>query len=188
MFLCRCFFVFFLSSIIKLMNTRTIIIANTMVSIGELIMLYGSTKKDKRKVLIIQIISILFMIFSNLLLKGYSGVVVNILAIVRNLVTLSGHGSRRMSLLFVGLCVVLGISFNNRGLLGYLPILANISQTAVISSGKASTRQIHFVLSFSCFCWLIFDLMIQSYAGALLDLINSVSYLFHGLTTAKENQ
>lgn len=170
------------------MDALAVILGNILMLIGQLVIIYASSSQNKIKILFMQLIAIFFIIIANLLLKGYSAVVVNVLAIVRNLLTIYGLGNRFTSVLLLIAAVVLGVRFNNRGIIGYLPIVANVSQSAVILSEKANVKMLKLVIAFASLCWVVFDLAIQAYTGAALDLLMVMAYLYGGLKKERETK
>ena len=105
---------------------NNILIANILAFIAQMISIYMSTRNNKGKILSVQIVSMVLLSLSSFLLKGYSAVVIDALAIVRNIVVLKQIQNRYLDLSFVILTVVLGVAFNNRGFIGLLPIVANV--------------------------------------------------------------
>ena len=158
-----------------------VLLANILTVIGESTLFIASTRKNKKEILIFQIICMSFMTVASYLLKGYSGIVMGILGIARNILSIKNIGSRPISYIFIGMAIVFGAYFNNNGILGYLAIIANVSQSLFILNRKASTRQIRLACSFSSMCWCLYNLAIKGYAGAAFNLTNSLSYLYNAL-------
>ena len=86
----------------------------------------SGTRKKQQQILAIQILSMIFYGAGAIILKGYSGAVQNGVGILRNLAAIKNIKSRIIEWILIVLGVVLGIVFNNRGLLGWLPIIANL--------------------------------------------------------------
>ena len=64
---------------------REVLYANILTIIGQLITFYSSTRKQKNQILIFQIVAMAVMSCGSLLLKGYSAIVMDVVAILRNL-------------------------------------------------------------------------------------------------------
>ncbi len=158
-----------------------VLIANILMIIGEAILFVASSRKNKRDILSLQIVSMIIMGFSSYLLKGYSAIVMDVIAITRNILSIKGVGSRYLSYGFIAMAIIFGILFNNNGIFGYLPIIANVTQSVFILNSKASVRQIRFACAFSSACWTIYNIFIKGYAGAVTNLINAASYFYNGL-------
>ena len=86
------------------------------------------------------------------------------------------------SLFFIiAIAVIFGSLFNNIGILGYLPILANVVQSIVVLNKKTTARQLQFMFAFVSLCWAVYNFVIKAYAGAVFDAINMLSFLFNGI-------
>ena len=103
---------------------NVVLTANLLIIIGQLIGLFASTRNDKKQILIWQCVSMAVMSSSSILLKGYSAVVQDVISITRNILSLCSLSSKGLQIAFVVAAVVLGILFNNRGILGLLPMAA----------------------------------------------------------------
>ena len=159
-----------------------VLIANILMIIGEAILFVASSRKNKMHILLLQIVSMFVMGIASYLLKGYSAIVMDVIAITRNILSIKGIASRYLSYTFIAMAIIFGVLFNNNGIFGYLPIIANVTQSVFILNSKASTRQIRFACAFSSSCWTIYNIIIKGYAGAMTNLINAVSYFYNGLT------
>ena len=69
----------------------------------------------------------------------------------------------------------LGVDFNNRGLLGLLPVVGNLQYTLAIFrlKGKERLLKISFLLSLVAF--VIFNFAIGNYVGVVCDSVVSVT-------------
>ena len=86
----------------------------------------SSTRKTAKGVLLVQSLSQLIYCIGTILLKGYSGAVQNAVSILRNFIAIRKIESRLLEWMLVFLGVALGLGFNNLGLIGYLPVIANL--------------------------------------------------------------
>ena len=160
---------------------NTVLLANALTFIGEIVLFIGTTRKNKRDILIFQIVCMFLASISSWLLKGYSGIVMGVLGIIRNILSINNIGSRPLSYIFIGSAIVFGCLFNNNGFLGYLAILANVSQSLAILNRKASTRKIRLACAFSSMCWCAYNLAIKGYAGAAFNIANATSYVYNAI-------
>ena len=160
---------------------NTILLANIIMIIGEGFFFLGSTRKDKRSILLCQIASMLIMGVASFLLKGYSAIVMDAVGIVRNILSINNISSSFLSYLFIVLTIVLGILFNSNSLWGILPIVANVTQSLIIHNEKVTVRQLRLASAFSSLCWAVFNFVIKGYAGMAFNIANCLSYLYHGL-------
>ena len=158
-----------------------VLLANILTIIGETALFIASTRKNKKDILIFQIVCMFLTSIASYLLKGYSGIVMGVLGIIRNVLSIKNIGSRMLSYIFIGSAIVFGCYFNNNGFLGYLAILANVSQSLFILKRTATTRQIRLACAFSSMCWCIYNLAIKGYAGAAFNIANATSYVYNAI-------
>lgn len=163
------------------MDMDNVLTANVLTIIGQLVTFYSSTRQNKKAILSFQILAMLFMSAGSLLLKGYSAIVMDGIAITRNLMSIFSLSFPGQAYVFIAIAVILGVGFNNIGPLGLLPLVANITQSIVVLNNKASARQLQFMFAFVSFCWGVYNLVIKAYAGAAFDLINMCSFLYNGI-------
>ncbi len=160
------------------MNKSTILlIAHGFTLIAQLVNLYASTRKKKNDILIWQCVFMALIGITSYLLEGYSAVVTDILGIIRNLIIIKGIENKSVDIIQMVLCIILGVYFNNNGLIGYLPIVATISQSLLLLNRRARTESVQLVCAFSSICWAVFNLGIGSYVGAVFNGLAAISYL-----------
>ena len=119
------------------------------------------------------------------MLKGYSSTVQNAVAILRNLAAMKGIKQKWIEWLLILLGVVLGVTFNNRGLIGWLPIVANLEYSTAMFCLKENARglKIAFVLNSIMFC--VFNVFILNYVGAAANLVVSIVTFAAFLSTSR---
>lgn len=130
----------------------------------------SSTQKTTKGVLLVQSLSQLIYGIGTAILGGYSGAVQNAVSILRNFVAIRGIKNRYLEWFLVALGVVLGVAFNNLGLLGLLPVVANLQYTLVIfrCGGNQRLLKISFMISVGMFA--LFNLAILNLVGAVTNL------------------
>ena len=117
----------------------------------------------------------LFYGASSLVLKGYSAVVQSSLALVRNILAIRKIHSDILEWIILILGIVLGIAFNNLGLLGYLPVIANGLYTFSIFRISHNQTALRWAFLIYLVLYAIFDLFILNYVGAAATAIAIVS-------------
>ena len=158
-----------------------VLIANILMIIGEGILFVASSRKSKKEILLFQIASMVIMAAASYLLKGYGAIVMDVIGITRNLLSIKNIASRFLTYAFISAAIIFGIMFNSNGLLGYLPIVANVSQSLIIINRKSTAKQVRIICAFSSLCWGIYNFAIKGYAGVVTNLINAASYLYHAI-------
>ena len=151
---------------------------NPSVIIGNLCSLLGTgadsistTRKNTKGMLWMQTLGQLLFGIGTFVLGGYSGVVQNVVSILRNFVAIRGIRNSFLEWTLVALGVVLGIAFNNLGFVGLLPVLANLQYTLVIFRFREQERILK--ISFSVFVVLlaVFNLAIYNVVGAVMNVV-----------------
>ena len=126
----------------------------------------SGTRKKHRQILAVQIISMLFYAAASIVLKGYSGTVQNAVGILRNLAAMKNIKSKLVEWILIVLGVVLGIVFNNRGLLGWLPVIANLEYSIAVFRFRQDARGLKYAFIINMLMFAIFNIAIMNYVGA----------------------
>jgi hypothetical protein len=95
----------------------------------------------------------------------------NVIGILRNLTAIKGIKSKVLEWSLVAAGVLLGVVFNNRGFMGLLPVFANLEYTLVIFRFSTNERALKLAFLVSSVCYVIFNVVIQNYVGAVMDAI-----------------
>ena len=160
---------------------NVVLIANLLTLIAQLVSFYASTRKSRTQVLFFQNVFMLIISAASYLLKGYSAIITNIVCVIRNSLSMKGISSSYITYGLIAFSIIFGTMVNQNGLLGYLPILANIIQTLAILDEKAGVRKVKIACGIACLLWTTFNWSIQSYVGSFFNLFNGLSYLYNGL-------
>ena len=152
------------------MNTINILIGNVCSLLAMVTDAVSSTRKTTKGVLLVQSLSQLIYLTGTIVLKGYSGAVQNAVSILRNFVAIRKIESKVLEWSLVILGVILGIAFNNLGLFGYLPVVANLQYTLAIFRFKDNdyALKISFLISITLFA--LFNLAIFNFVGLCTNL------------------
>ena len=153
------------------MNAISIIMGNICSLLAMITDSISSSRKTAKEVLMVQNISQLIYGVGSVLLKGYSGAVQNLVSIIRNLVAIKNINSKLLEWILVALGVVLGICFNNRGFVGYLPVIANLQYTLAVFRFKDNERALKISFMICMAMFVIFN-------GAILNFIGAATNLF----------
>ena len=152
------------------MNNLDLIVGNlsTLLAMGSNAI--SSTRKTANGVLWMQNVSQLIYCFSAFVLKGYSAAVQNAVSILRNLAAIANIRSKVVEWALVAAGVVLGVVFNNRGLIGLLPVLGNLQYTIAIFRCKDKERVLKLSFLISVASFVLFNFVIRNYVGVCCDL------------------
>jgi hypothetical protein len=148
----------------------------------------SSSQKKISNMLWIQNASQLFYCIGSAVLKGYSGSVQNVICIIRNLVVIKKINNKfiEWTLVFVG--VALGLYFNyvsKLGVLGLLPIIANLQYTLAVFKFKDNERILKISFLINAFLFVFFCLAIWNLVGVCTNFIVAVTTIIFLVKTKK---
>lgn len=131
----------------------------------------SGTRNKHSEIMAVQIVSQFFYAASSIALKGYSSTAQNVVAVFRNYAAMKNIKSKTLEWILILAGVVLGIMFNNRGLLGYLPIIANLEYSIAVFKLKDNERALKIAFILNVIMYAIFNVVIKNYVGAISSLI-----------------
>ena len=151
------------------MNGTELIIGNlcTLLAMGS--NAFSATRKSASGILLTQNLSQAIYCASAITLKGYSAAVQNIVSIVRNFTAARKIQSKFLEWMLVVLGVVLGIVFNNRGIVGLLPVIGNLQYTLAIFRFSDNQRVLKISFLLSVVSFAIFNAVICNFVGVAAD-------------------
>lgn len=136
----------------------------------------SASRRTGKGVLLTQIASQIFYGASAFALKGYSAVVQNAVSVLRNLCALYPRCPRWIYWVLVVFGVGFGIVFNNLGLIGWIPIVANLMYALAVFFAKGDT-----VILKTAF--LILTLMFTVFNAAILNFVGAAGNVVIVVTT-----
>ena len=154
-----------------------LICGNIVALIGSLLMVYAGTIKDRKKIIYIQTIQILAFTISTLILGGYTGTIVNLISIIRNVLCYKDNLTKHYKGLLILTSIVFSLAFNNLGALGLLPLISTVIYTIYMDVKTAIKLKL--LIIFTIIFWLIYDILIKSYTSAVFDFF---TIIFHTVT------
>lgn len=153
------------------MNTTHLIIGNLCSLLAMLTDSFSSTRKTTKDVLRVQNVSQLIYCIGTVILKGYSGAVQNVVSLLRNLAAIHNVQSKAVQWILAALGVVLGVAFNNLGLMGLLPVVANLGYTIAVFRFQNNERALKTAFMLCVFCFAIFNIALYNLVGMVSNLI-----------------
>lgn len=127
----------------------------------------SGTRKKKAHILIAQTFSLVFYGIGSVILKGYSNTAQNAVGVFRNLAAIKNVKSKTLEWTLIALGVILGIYFNNRALIGWLPIIANLEYSVAVFRFKENTSLLKLAFMINALMFAIFNFAIQNYVGTV---------------------
>lgn len=125
----------------------------------------SGTRKKYKEIMAVQIVSQFFYAASSIALKGYSSTVQNVVAVFRNLAAMKNIKSKALEWVLILAGVVLGIIFNNRGLLGWLPVIANLEYSISVFKLKDNEKYLKIAFIINMVMYAVFSAAIMNYVG-----------------------
>ena len=157
-----------------------IIIGNLASFLATITDSISSTRKTAKGMLFMQSISILFYLTASLAFRGYADTVQNVVGLGRNLSAMSEKPRKWLQWLFVVLAVVLGFYFNNQGLLGLLPIVANFQYSVAMFPFAENERALKVSFALLSVLYAVYYAFIYNVVGCvccLVVVVTTVVYL-----------
>ena len=133
----------------------------------------SSTRKKNTEILGIQILSQFFYAAGSIILKGYSSTAQNAVAVLRNLAAMKDIKSRTVEWILIALGVILGIVFNNRGLLGWLPIAANLEYSISVFRFRDNERGLKTAFMINMIMYSVFSFAILNFVGGAANIVTA---------------
>ena len=157
------------------MEQTSIIIGNMFSLCAMISDSVSDTRKKHGEIMAVQIVSQFFYGASSIVLKGYSSTAQNVVAIFRNLAAIKNIKSKAAEWTLILAGVVLGILFNNRGLIGWLPIAANLEYSIAVFRFKDSEKGLKIAFIINMVMFFAFSLAIMNFVGAAANIFVAVT-------------
>lgn len=125
----------------------------------------SASRKTARGVLLVQCVSQIIYCLGAIILRGYSAAVQNAVSVLRNLTAIRGQTPKWLQWLLVALGVVLGLLFNNIGIPGLLPVVANLEYSLAIFRFQNDERALKLAFLISVALYAVFNLFIFNVVG-----------------------
>ena len=135
----------------------------------------SGTRKKRNQILAVQMLSQVFYGVGTIILKGYSSTAQTAVALFRNLAAMKNVKSKIIEWTLILLGVVLGAVFNNRGLLGWLPIVANLEYSVAVFQFKDKERWLKLAFIINALMFLAFSISIRNYVAAVGNVVVAVT-------------
>lgn len=159
------------------MDTKMIIIYNIFGFLGAGGILLSTMVGKKENIMKVQTGGSAMLLAADILAKGYSGAVQDLVGIIRNLTVIKGIHKKWLNALFIVSGLVLGVVFNNQSFFGILPIFANFQFSCLVLWKKADEIIIKLSVFVSNVCWAIFSFHLKNYANMAINIITCISAL-----------
>lgn len=177
----------------KRMEAKDIIVGNVCSLCAMVTDSISGTRKKHGQILAFQTISQFFYGAGSIMLKGYSSTAQNLVTVLRNLAAIKEIKNKTVrqvvEWLLIALGVVLGVIFNNRGLLGWLPIVANLEYSIAVFRFKENEKALKIAFICNMLMYAVFSGVIQNYVGVAANTVvaaTTAGSLIKGKKPAKQ--
>ncbi len=154
-----------------------LVIANLLTFLATIISLSSSFFKTKKQMLIVQSTECVINGASRIIINSLSSSSQLFLCAIRNIV-FAKFNSKYLYFLFAGLFLVIGLTANNQGILGLLPIFATIQYTLWTGFSKTA-KQIRIGMIINYIPWIIHDLVVGLYISAIVMVISTIIVIYN---------
>lgn len=161
-----------------------IVIANVVDFIASMVQIYSGTIKEKKKILLLQILQLGIQTVSMLLLGAIPGAISNVLSCVRNYLCYKNIFTWPIKIILIVLSGVLTVAFNNQGLLGYLPFV--VCTVYVLFMDIKDQFKFKVLVTATFVPWIFYFLIIKTYTGAFFAATTVVTNVWTLIKMKKE--
>lgn len=157
-----------------------IVLANILFLLTVIPDTVSASRKNPKAILGWQTVSQVFYGLGAMLLSAPSAAVQNLVNIFRNLFAISDRQTRAVQWVLTVLGVVLGALFNNRGLWGWLPILASLLYSLTVIFFNHDQRKLKIAFAITLFVYAIFNIPLLNVVGVISNsvvFISTVAFL-----------
>ena len=164
----------------------TIIVGNIIALIASVLMIFVSSSKNKKKIIIYQTVQVALLALSTLILGGIAGAIINAITIIRNILCYNNKLTNTNIFIISISIIVLSLSFNNLGYIGLLPLISTVLYTMSINT--KSTIKLKSMILLNMICWGIYDFIIMSYTSAIFEFIATITSIITIYQLLKEKE
>ena len=154
--------------------TTAIIIGNMLSFAGSIVYFLSTLPKSKKGQLAVNTASSVVYIAGYVLFQTYSAIAVAAASMVRNLIAIRFEMTNRMRIAICTIMIGISICVNNTGIIGMLPVIASVISNVNICWVKDG-RRFKAVRIADIGIWIVYYLIIQNYASAVVNAISITS-------------
>ncbi len=162
------------------------LVANILAFIASLFMVYSGILKDRKKIIKVQAIEIVVFIISDIFVLGYSGAIINLISLVRNILVYYDKFDKKSIALVLILSTASVLIFNNLGIIGLFPLFA--MYIYAIFMNTKDIKRFKILMIFTMLLWAFYDMMIGLYVSLAFDILTIISCTVTLLMIDKETK
>lgn len=163
-----------------------ILIGNIIALIASFLILVISYLKEKKNIIKVQTLQVALLAISNLVLGGYTGAITNAITVIRNILCYKEKLNKVTTIIIATSITILGLVFNNSGVIGLLPLISTIIYTLFINT--KDPIKLKLLILMNLVFWGIYDFAIKSYTSAFFEFTGTISSIITIIQMTKENK
>ncbi len=152
-----------------------LIIGNIIALLASLLFVYSGILKQKNKILIAQSIQKGLSTISNIVLKGYSGAIIHVISLIRNLLCYYEKLNIVSKIIITLITIALTIIFNNLGLIGLLPLISSLIYLWFMD--VKDIVKFKYLMLITIILWGIYDLTVKSYTSFEFNVFSAITII-----------
>ena len=150
-----------------------VLLGNIVALMASLVMMYSGYVKIKKKILLWQIANIILFIISNAILGGITGVIINVISLVSNILCYKDKLNIQARSILIVLATVLSLTFNNLSFIGLFPLFAMIINIALMN--LKDVQKFKLMIITTMILWASYDIVIKSYTSCVFDILTIIT-------------
>lgn len=163
------------------MEIKRLLVGNILATIAASVFFISLGKKDKKNLIKFQIIECSISICAMFALGGIAGCINLFSALVRNILVYNNKFNKCLAVIMSIAMLSVQVIYNPYSIIGYLPILAGIVYTIVLSVTE-NIITLKKTLLINVSLWLIYSVYIMSVPNILLNIV-MIPKLLHEIKT-----
>ncbi len=123
---------------------------------------------NRKRIYLYQSVQCFLLALANIFFNSISGVTTYIICAARNVLLAYDRFTARLCIITVACVGIIGISVNNRGMIGLLPVITTALYTIVCFFAKRrSTIKMNIIVNLAL--WAVYDILIHDYVSFSVD-------------------
>ena len=132
----------------------------------------SSWSKDRKRIFLYQAMQCFLLAIANIFFLSVSGTTTYALCALRNLFIAYDRFTNKVCIIFLISVTAIGFFANNRGMIGYLPILTTTIYTVICFYAK-ETKPIKLNIILNLTLWAIYDIAIHDLVSFTVDTVSA---------------
>ena len=146
---------------------------------------------NRKRIYLYQAIQCFLLALANIFFISISGVTTYIICAFRNMLLAYERFTARLCIITVACVGIIGVSVNNRGIIGLLPVITTALYTIICFYAKRrSTIKMNIIVNLAL--WAVYDILIHDYVSFSVDtgsaIVAVISILRNKIASEGENE